>query len=87
MFPQGVIFSVMYDPLAHLICSTSDDRTVRLWAVNHDENEETDDTGWKRAKIKLIRTMFGHAARVWRSVIRNETLITIGEASNVIEHN
>ncbi|XP_076663163.1 trafficking protein particle complex subunit 31 isoform X1 [Andrena cerasifolii] len=78
---NGVIFSVVYDPLTHLICSTSDDRTVRLWAVNHGENEGTDNASWKRAKIKLIRTLFGHAARVWRSVIRNGTLITIGEDS------
>ncbi|XP_053970887.1 WD repeat-containing protein 6 [Hylaeus volcanicus] len=78
---NGVIFSVIYDPTSKLICSTSDDRTVRLWTVNYDEPKDKDDVNWKEAKIKLIRTMFGHTARVWRSVIKNETLITIGEDS------
>ncbi|XP_015430355.1 PREDICTED: WD repeat-containing protein 6 [Dufourea novaeangliae] len=71
----------MYDPFTKLICSTSDDRTVRLWNVYCSVNEDEGDIDWKQAKIKLTWTMFGHTARVWRSVIRNETLITIGEDS------
>ncbi|XP_076163612.1 tRNA (34-2'-O)-methyltransferase regulator WDR6-like isoform X1 [Ptiloglossa arizonensis] len=78
---NGVIFSVTYDPFTKLICSTSDDRTVRLWMVNYDEHKGKDDINWKQVEIKLIRTMFGHTARVWRSIIRNEILITIGEDS------
>ncbi|XP_031827082.1 tRNA (34-2'-O)-methyltransferase regulator WDR6 isoform X2 [Nomia melanderi] len=78
---NGVIFSVIYDPFTNLICSTSDDRTIRLWTVNCDDNEDKDDLDWKQVKINLTRTMFGHTARVWRSIIRNGTVITIGEDS------
>ncbi|XP_034191161.2 tRNA (34-2'-O)-methyltransferase regulator WDR6 isoform X2 [Osmia lignaria lignaria] len=79
---NGVIFSVIYDPVTRLICSTSDDRTVRLWEVNSNESKENDII-WKEVKIKLRKTMFGHTARVWKSVIRNDALITIGEDSHM----
>ncbi|XP_076754187.1 tRNA (34-2'-O)-methyltransferase regulator WDR6-like isoform X2 [Xylocopa sonorina] len=78
---NGVIFSVAYDPLARLICSTSDDRTVRLWKINSDESDESNDINWKEASVKLVRTMFGHTARVWKCIIRDRTVITIGEDS------
>lgn len=86
---NGVIFSVVYDPLAKLICSTSDDRTVRLWKISNNKSENNDHLlegklekiNWRKVNIRLMRTMFGHTARVWKSVIRNEILITIGEDS------
>lgn len=52
--------------------------------VNYDEHKGKDDINWKQVEIKLIRTMFGHTARVWRSIIRNEILITIGEVINIM---
>ncbi|XP_076618371.1 tRNA (34-2'-O)-methyltransferase regulator WDR6-like isoform X1 [Colletes latitarsis] len=78
---NGVIFSVIFDLHTKLICSTSDDRTVRLWTVKYNDHKEGNDINWKKVEIKLLRTMFGHTARVWRSIIRNDTLITIGEDS------
>ncbi|XP_076278928.1 trafficking protein particle complex subunit 31 isoform X2 [Lasioglossum baleicum] len=78
---NGVIFSVIYNPITKLICSTSDDRTIRLWTINCSDKENENDINWREAKITLTRTMFGHTARIWRSIIRNETLITIGEDS------
>ncbi|XP_076239379.1 trafficking protein particle complex subunit 31 isoform X2 [Calliopsis andreniformis] len=78
---NGVIFSVTYDPFTQIICSTSDDRTVRLWRVNCNKSEEKSYIDWQKAEIKLVKTMFGHTARVWRAIIKNKTLITIGEDS------
>ncbi|OAD58760.1 WD repeat-containing protein 6, partial [Eufriesea mexicana] len=78
---NGVIFSVIYDPATQLICSTSDDRTVRLWKVSNGKNNDGNLINWKEVNIKLMRTMFGHTARVWKSIIRNKVLITIGEDS------
>nr|XP_050850545.1 WD repeat-containing protein 6 isoform X1 [Vespula vulgaris] len=86
---KGVIFSVIYDPSAYFICSTSDDRTVRLWKVIDNNSYSNIDKSlacknyidWEKAEVKLVKTMFGHAARVWRAIIRNGVLFTIGEDS------
>nr|KAF7427407.1 hypothetical protein H0235_007101 [Vespula pensylvanica] len=86
---KGVIFSVIYDPSAYFICSTSDDRTVRLWKVVDNNSYSNIDMSltcknyidWEKAEVKLVKTMFGHAARVWRAIIRNGVLFTIGEDS------
>ncbi|XP_015190391.1 PREDICTED: WD repeat-containing protein 6 isoform X2 [Polistes dominula] len=81
---KGVIFSVIYDPNTSFICSTSDDRTVRLWKVIENKSNTLDcqnNIDWKNVEIKLVKTMFGHAARVWRAIIRNDVLFTIGEDS------
>ncbi|XP_078050638.1 tRNA (34-2'-O)-methyltransferase regulator WDR6-like isoform X2 [Augochlora pura] len=60
---NGVIFSVTFDPVTNFICSTSDDRTIRLWSINCNGRENETDVNWKEAKIMLTRTMFGHTAR------------------------
>ncbi|XP_017887106.1 WD repeat-containing protein 6 [Ceratina calcarata] len=78
---NGVIFSVIYDAATKLICSTSDDRTVRLWKVHPRNKNEKNITDWKETKVTLMKTMFGHTARVWRCIIKDKSLITIGEDS------
>lgn len=45
---------------------------------------------WEKAEVKLVKTMFGHAARVWRAIIRNGVLFTIGEVGaffQMMSHN
>lgn len=74
-----MIFSVVFDPYSHLVCSTSDDRTVRLWKVIESESSESSNINWQTATIVLMKTMYAHTARVWRAIIRNDTVITIGE--------
>ncbi|XP_011143279.1 WD repeat-containing protein 6 isoform X2 [Harpegnathos saltator] len=80
---KGVIFSVIFDPYSHLICSTSDDRTVRLWKVIESESCESNNINWQAATVVLVKTMYAHTARVWRAIIRNDIVITIGEDSLV----
>ncbi|KAK2584051.1 hypothetical protein KPH14_006501 [Odynerus spinipes] len=88
---NGVIFSVIYDPSTHFICSTSDDRTVRLWKVIEETSYSKMDissscknyVNWEKTKVQLVKTMFGHAARVWRAIIRNGILLTVGEDSSI----
>lgn len=70
----------MYDPIAQFICSTSDDRTIRLWKINNSKSKN-----WKNIDIKLVRTMFGHTARIWKSIIKNNIIITIGEVNIIIQ--
>ncbi|XP_011264637.1 WD repeat-containing protein 6 isoform X2 [Camponotus floridanus] len=78
---KGVIFSVNYDSCSQLICSTSDDRSVRFWKVVKNENLESYHLNWQTAKIVLVKTMFVHAARVWKAIIKDDIVVTIGEDS------
>ncbi|XP_014467979.1 PREDICTED: WD repeat-containing protein 6 isoform X2 [Dinoponera quadriceps] len=78
---KGVIFSVVFDPYSHFVCSTSDDRTVRLWKVIGNKSSENGNINWQAATVVLVKTMYGHTARVWRATVRNDIVITIGEDS------
>nr|CAD7573675.1 unnamed protein product [Timema californicum] len=79
---QGVIFSVTYDPDSGRIYSTSDDRSVRVWCGAPSTQQESQD--WQGAHITLQYTMFGHLARVWKSVFLPEDFIaSVGEDSQV----
>jgi len=62
-----------------LICSTSDDRSVRFWKITEDENSKSNNINWQTVKIEPIKTMFMHTARVWKALIRNDIVLTIGE--------
>ncbi|XP_063987430.1 tRNA (34-2'-O)-methyltransferase regulator WDR6 [Diachasmimorpha longicaudata] len=79
---RGVVFSAFYHPELRLITSTSDDRTIRLWKVggNHG-NSISKSIDWKNVEIRLLTTMFGHTARVWKSIITKDSVISIGEDS------
>ncbi|XP_063241176.1 tRNA (34-2'-O)-methyltransferase regulator WDR6 [Bacillus rossius redtenbacheri] len=73
---NGAIFSVAYDGLSGRISSTSDDRSVRVWSV--------EGAGWEAATISLHCTMFGHLARVWRSLfLADGSVVSVGEDSLV----
>lgn len=81
---KGVIFSVFYDPKHKLITSTSDDRTIRLWRITENgDNRVSGEIDWKNVEISLITTMFGHTARVWRSIITENNVISIGEVDKL----
>lgn len=74
-----MIFSVTYDPNSRFVCSTSDDRTIRLWKVTESKNSGSSNVNWHTATVVLTKTMFAHTARVWRAVIRDDIVVTIGE--------
>ncbi|KAF7987520.1 hypothetical protein HCN44_003282 [Aphidius gifuensis] len=76
---NGVIFSISYDPSQQLITSTSDDRTIRLWKIKKTDVKQDDDL--TTSTIDIVTTMFGHTARVWKSVIIKNYVISIGEDS------
>lgn len=76
---NGVIFSVTYDPIQQLITSTSDDRTIRLWKISSKSKESQIDLA--DADVDIVTTMFGHTARVWKSMIVKNHVISIGEDS------
>lgn len=76
---QGVIFSVTYHEGNHTICSTSDDRSLRIWKVEMEKSDNIVEN-WKYAKLTLLSSIFGHTARVWRNFqLNNGKIISIGE--------
>jgi hypothetical protein len=42
-------------------------------------------TQWKEAKITLLHTMYGHTARVWRNLIIDNVIISVGEVGVCVE--
>ncbi len=75
---EGVIFSVQYCPTLSLICSTSDDRTARLWQVRLDGAGD-----WACADITASHVLRGHSARVFRSCFLGGSVVTGGEDSKI----
>lgn len=43
------------------------------------KNPESNNLNWQTAKIIPVKTMFVHAARVWKAIIRDDIVVTIGE--------
>ena len=76
---------MFYDPFTNLICSTSDDRTVRLWNIQYEKENisENCNVKWEKVEIALLATMYGHTARVWRAMIKNDIVVSIGEDSQI----
>lgn len=77
---QGVIFSISYSRDENIIITTSDDRSVRIWNVVSKENTQSESLDyWLSSTIESRAILFGHTARVIRSVILDDTIISIGE--------
>ncbi|CAH2085062.1 unnamed protein product [Euphydryas editha] len=81
---KGVIFSINYNSEKKIIVTTSDDRSVRIWKVDNIENFDVDSKDyWINAKITCVNNLYGHMARVMRSHITNDLIISIGEDSGI----
>lgn len=75
---KGVIFSVEFCHRNKRICSTSDDRTVRVWDVAFENCD------WAKCAITLKFTLYGHSARVWKSaLLESGQIVSIGEDSRI----
>jgi WD40 repeat protein len=62
---QGVLFSVQFSNDGKCLCTTSDDRTLRLWRRQGQAHSKIDMLACKYAPVW---TAFGHTARVWDCV-------------------
>lgn len=76
---DGVVSSVSYNTESSVICSSSDDRSVRIWKVCMNP-----EGSWETASIQLIHSLYGHTARVWKAVALNRIVISVGEDSSVM---
>ncbi|KAK3933293.1 WD repeat-containing protein 6 [Frankliniella fusca] len=75
---NGVIFSLIWDWESSSLCSTSDDRSIRLWNI-----DLPDKTDWKRSAVSCSQIFYGHSARVWRSIIIQDFIVSVGEDCQV----
>lgn len=89
---QGVIFSINYDEVSRTIISTSDDRSVRFWSLQCEDEVPNKLSLWslfQRSKIHPKHELYGHEARVWNSVIIRQNqcdsglVASLGEDSRI----
>ena len=77
---EGVVFSVDYNESNGLVCSTSDDRSARLWKVNFEEGRCC---SWETASVDTFMVIRGHSARVFRCKLLEDMVIVGGEDSEI----
>jgi WD40 repeat protein len=68
---DGVLFRLIWSD-GNTICSTSDDRTVRLWKLSQD-----------LSSVASSIVMYGHTARVWDCKLTNDFIVSCGEDKTV----
>jgi len=56
-----VQFSINMCSEKGLICSTSDDRSARVWKVSFSSGRS-----WESAEVYQLHVLYGHTARVFR---------------------
>ncbi|KRT78266.1 WD40 domain-containing protein [Oryctes borbonicus] len=74
---KGVIFSIDYNPTLNIICSASDDRTAKVWAIKSETLAK--EIAENPISINLKYTLIGHTARVFKCKIFSDSIITAGE--------
>ncbi|KAI4458636.1 wd repeat protein [Holotrichia oblita] len=74
---KGVIFSIDYNLKLNIICTTSDDRTAKIWALENESLEK--ELCKENPEINLRHNLIGHTARVFKCKILNDSIITAGE--------
>ena len=79
---QGVIFSMDYHADRQLLCSTSDDRSCRVYRCSfHASASSSPLNRWKSVIFTFLHALYGHEARVWRGKILSDCVVTVGEDS------
>lgn len=79
---QGVIFSVDFNPSSQLICSVSDDRSIRLYKVMFQQGpSDLTLQDWEKMETSLLHVLYGHSARVWDVRLLSTSFVSVGEDS------
>ncbi|KAL4231612.1 WD repeat-containing protein 6 [Mactra antiquata] len=77
---QGVIFSIDYDERSDMICSVSDDRSIRLYQLKFVTTLRYV-KDWENIESILLHVLYGHSARVWDVTLLTNTFVSVGEDS------
>ncbi|CAH2046714.1 unnamed protein product, partial [Iphiclides podalirius] len=80
---KGVIFSISCSLQRRVIVTTSDDRSVRVWTLNSPNKNCNSADFWDEVNISCAHELYGHSARVMRSCISDEYILSVGEDSAV----
>jgi len=81
---QGVIVSIDYCVSSHQFCSSSDDRSIRIWTCTaHDSTQHH----WHRCVFIETRQLYGHMARVWKAKLLASGIVSISEVRLSIRWN
>lgn len=81
-FLQGVIFSVDYHQRSQLICSVSDDRSIRLYKIRFPPDTCNPSlTDWEKMDTSLLHVLYGHSARVWDVRLLSASFVSVGEVT------
>ncbi|XP_048485447.1 WD repeat-containing protein 6-like [Plutella xylostella] len=81
---RGVIFSISCDIQKQLIVTTSDDRSIRIWGPSTTVTTPANTKEyWKTVAYDSKYEVYGHTARVMRSYITDDLIISVGEDSVV----
>ncbi|XP_047990258.1 WD repeat-containing protein 6 [Leguminivora glycinivorella] len=77
---RGVIFSITCDTQKEIIVTTSDDRSLRIWAPNTPSKQKIyTKEYWKHTEMVCKHELYGHLARVMRSCISDNMVFSVGE--------
>ena len=82
---EGVIFSIDFHEKHKIICSTSDDRTARLWQIEQSDKEQSE-INWKSVDIKESGIIRGHTARVFRCKILDDSSVLTGGEDSLLQY-
>ncbi|XP_033119459.1 WD repeat-containing protein 6-like isoform X2 [Anneissia japonica] len=75
---EGVIFNVQYSLIHKVLCSVSDDRSIRLWSIGSPECPS------RPILTDADLVLYGHSARVWAVRLIKNNIISIGEDATCI---
>ena len=76
---EGVIFSVKFSAENSMICTTSDDRTARLWKV---DSPNPRIFPWRDSKIVCLHVLADfHSSRIFSSIFYAGSIVSVGEDS------
>ncbi|ELU07060.1 hypothetical protein CAPTEDRAFT_228218 [Capitella teleta] len=78
----GVIFGIEFHVTKRLICSVSDDRSLRLYSVQSCSSAALDQwavSDWSAASVQVLHCLYGHTARVWDVKMLSAGIVSVGE--------
>lgn len=78
---DGIIFALDFNQKLKLLCSASDDRSIRVWHWMC--NIQNGISSWTKSKFDLLHVLYSHESRIWSLICLNDCLVSAGENDNL----